>query len=97
MEQQYWLADYKNVNKHGFSLDMELLDGPHSDPKGVRESKHIIQGIGLDKGKDRNYVMVVIEDIPQGDVDVNTEAIEQNRKVREYIEKQDPSGDNSNK
>lgn len=64
-------------------MDVELLDGPHSEPKGVREAKYIIQGIGLDKGKERNYVMVTIEDISQGQIDVNEEAIEQNRQVVE--------------
>ena len=83
MEKQYWLGNYKNINKYGWSIDVELLDGPHSEPKGVREAKHIIQGIGLDKGKERNYVIVTIEDIPQGQIDVNEEAIKQNRQVVE--------------
>lgn len=81
MEKQYWLGDYKNLNSHGWTSNVELVDGPHSDPKGVREAKYIISGIGLDKDKQRNYVMVTIGDIPQGDIDVNEEAIAINRKV----------------
>lgn len=42
-------------------MELELLDRPHSDPKGVREAKHIIRGIGLDKNKEQNYVTVAIE------------------------------------
>ncbi len=81
MVKQYWLADYKNTEKHGWSMDIELIDGPHAEAKGVREAKHIIQGIGLDKGKKRNYVMVTIDDIPKGKIDVNEEAIKQNSHV----------------
>jgi hypothetical protein len=78
---QFWLADYKNMNQYGWSMEIKLLDGPHTDSKGVREAQHIISGIGLDKGKDRNYVMVVIEDIPDGTIDVNEEAIDTCKKI----------------
>lgn len=87
MNKQYWLANLKNVNKYGWSSDVELLDGPHSEPKGVREARHIISGIGLDKGKNRNYIMVTLEDIPEGEIDVNKEAIHQNKETVEWARK----------
>jgi hypothetical protein len=81
MEKQYWLGNYKNINQYGWSMDVKLIDGPHDDPKGVREARHIISGIGLDRGENRNYVMVTIENIPEGEINVNEAAIEQNRKI----------------
>lgn len=74
---QFWLADAKNVNQYGWTTDVELIDGPHNNILGVAEAKRIITGIGLDRGKNRNYVMICIESVPEIQVVVNEEAIGQ--------------------
>jgi len=90
MNKQYWLDNAKNINKNGWTNEIELIDGPHDQPEGVRKAEKIIGGIGLDKGKERNYVMVIIDDIPDIDVPVNEEAIEQNRKALDnYFKNED--------
>lgn len=84
MDKQYWLADAKNVNKYGWTTDVELLDGPHRGPEGVAQSKKIISGIGLDRGKNRNYVMVCLEPVPDIEVKVDEEAIAINKKMMDF-------------
>lgn len=81
MEKQYWLADAKNVNNHGWTMDVELIDGPHDEPKGVKEAEQIITRIGLNTGLGRNYVMVTIESIPEIEVQLNDDAIDQCKKA----------------
>jgi hypothetical protein len=75
MKTQYWLADGKEVDSYGTVWNVHLLDGPHEGPEGVATSKKIIQGIGLDRGLNRNYVMAVISDVPDLEVKVNEDAI----------------------
>lgn len=75
MKRQYWLADGQKVDKHGTVWEPKLLDGPHDKPAGVTQALKIIKGIGLDRGKDRNYVMVTIEPVKDLKVKVNQEAI----------------------
>jgi hypothetical protein len=76
MKKQFWLADGKDVDEHGTIWKPELIDGPHTSPAGVTQALKIIKGIGLDRGKDRNYVMVTIEPVRELKVKVNQEAID---------------------
>lgn len=75
MEKQYWLANAGGKDQHGTVWEPELLDGPHSAPRGVAEAKKIIQGIGLDRGKNREYIMVTVEAVPEMKTKVNKKAI----------------------
>lgn len=81
MKKQSWLADGKKVDKYGTVWEVKLLDGPHDDPIGVKEAEQIITRIGLDKGLNRNYVMVTVEDVPDVKVTLNEEAISLNKKA----------------
>lgn len=75
MDKQYWLADWQDVDKYWTVWRPKLLDWPHDDIDWVAQAKKIIQWIGLDRWKNRNYVMVCIEAVPKIDVKVNEEAI----------------------
>jgi len=87
MEKQYWLADALRIDKYGTVWEVKLTDGPHDEPYGVKEAEQIISRIGLDKGKNRKYVMVTVEPVPNMEVNLNGEAIELNKSALEAMEK----------
>lgn len=76
METHYWLADGKDTDRYGTIWKVDLIDGPHSDPQGVKDAEAIIKGIGLDRGLNRNYVMVMVAPVPDLKPDINTNAVQ---------------------
>ena len=76
MKKQFWLADGQRVDQYGTVWEVKLIDGPHTSPHGVAEAQQIIKGIGLDRGKNRNYVMVTVQGVPEKKVKLNQKAIE---------------------
>ena len=74
---QYWLAEATKVDENGTVWNVVLEDGAHDSQKGVIEAQKIISGIGLDKinGRNRRYVMVTVEELPDMEVKINDDAI----------------------
>lgn len=75
-----WLVEkaHPTCNRYLLSVDTQDvcdLDGCHDDAQGVASAKVLIQRLGLG-AKDRRYVMITVEEVPEFTGKHNEEAIE---------------------